>query len=265
MTTYPFETKDFLGRSLCLQTPPQRIVSLVPSQTELLFDLGLATNIVGVTSFCVHPKAARKEKVVVGGTKNPKIERIRELKPDLVLGNKEENQLEHIEKIADFAPVWLSDIVTPNDNERLIRQVGELTNRRREALTLITEMQAAFTSLPAPQEPLPTALYLIWRKPYMAAGSDTFISHMLPYAGFRNVLSQTRYPECSPEEMKRLQPDVVLLSSEPYPFKERHISEIRQWLPEADIQLVDGEFFSWYGSRMRKAPAYFKAFFKKKT
>lgn len=257
MPTYPFQTTDFLGRALTLSAAPQRIVSLVPSQTELLFDLGLEDYVVGITSFCVHPPVARQQKTVIGGTKNPKIERIRALKPDLVIANKEENVAEHIHAIAEFAPVWVSEVANLADNQRMITEVGALTNREAAANRINNAIAEAFDNLPKIREPS-RALYLIWRKPYMAAGGDTFINAMLEEAGFQNVLDrQHRYPECTLEQMRTLQPEVVLLSSEPYPFRERHIKELQQELPDATILLVNGELFSWYGSRMQKAPAYF--------
>ena len=238
--------------------PPQRIVSLVPSQTELLFDLGLGERVVGVTKFCLHPTEARQCATVIGGTKNFDFEKIAALRPDLILGNKEENYQEGIEQLAGAYPVWLSDIATLPDAIAMIRQVGLLTGTATRANALATDIAASFVNLSAVQPPLTTA-YFIWRKPYMVAAADTFIDDMLHRAGFLNVFAdQQRYPEITPAQLAAAQPKQILLSSEPYPFREKHLEEFRDICPEATVRLVDGELFSWYGSRLRHSGAYFR-------
>lgn len=250
---------DHLGRPVAVPAAPQRIISLVPSQTELLFDLGVGPRVVGVTKFCIHPKEARKSAVVIGGTKQFDFEKIAALTPDLIIGNKEENYAGGIDQLAAHYPVWLSDIVTLNDAQRMIRDVGVLVNAEFEAVALTTEIGTGFGALRATSTG-PRTLYLIWRNPWMGAGAGTFIHEMLTVGGFRNVLAERpRYPELTPEDFAALCPDVVLLSSEPYPFKRKHLEELAVLCPGARIELVDGEPFSWYGSRLRHTPAYLRA------
>lgn len=249
---------DQMGRQVELAWPPRRIVSLVPSQTELLHSLGLAQEVVGITKFCVHPEGWRKQKQVVGGTKTPHLEAIRALQPDLIIGNKEENEQSSIEALAQEFPVWMSDIYTLADALEMMRMLGEVTGREAAAQQLASTIHQRFMSLPRPGVS-PKVLYLIWRKPWMAAGSQTFIHQMLESCCFTNVIAeQLRYPELSEEAMQALEPDLVFLSSEPYPFKEKHLAELQALLPQAKLLLVDGELFSWYGSRLLQAPAYFR-------
>lgn len=250
---------DQLGRQVEIPLHPSRIVSVVPSQTELLFDLGLDNKTVGVTWFCIHPKEKVKGKAKVGGTKNLKLDVIRELRPDLIIANKEENERKQIEALAKEFPVWVSDINSIEDSLVMITSLGELTDKAAEAKKISDAITEGFSNLPT-APPLKT-IYLIWREPYMSIGRDTFIHHILEKCGLRNVLdSQSRYPELSIEQIKKLQPELVLLSSEPYPFKDKHIEELQNILPSARIMLVDGEIFSWYGSRLIQAADYLKSF-----
>ncbi|UOR03919.1 helical backbone metal receptor [Hymenobacter aerilatus] len=254
----PLTVTDQLGRRVVVPFPPQRIVSLVPSQTELLFDLGLSERVVGVTKFCIHPPEARQSAVVIGGTKNFDFEKIAALQPDLILGNKEENYREGIEELAASYPVWISDIATLFDALTMIRQVGLLTGTAARATALATEIENSFASLSATQPPLPTA-YFIWRKPYMVAAANTFIDDILRRAGFVNIFAgQQRYPKITPAQLAAAQPQQILLSSEPYPFREKHLEEFRILCPTATVRLVDGELFSWYGSRLRYSAAYLR-------
>lgn len=239
---------------------PKRIISLVPSQTELLYDLGLENRIVGITKFCVHPKTARQNKKVVGGTKNIHIERIKALKPDIILCNKEENTKEIVQSCSEIAPVHVSDIYDLNDAISLISTYGRIfycKEKARDLIQKITQEQARFEHSIRAKKSIKVA-YFIWRKPWMVAADHTFINHLLSVNNFHNVFSdQKRYPEISLAELQQLKPEYVLLSSEPYPFKESHIAEMKHSLPEAKIILVDGEMFSWYGSRLKKAFVYF--------
>ncbi|EMR00798.1 helical backbone metal receptor [Cesiribacter andamanensis] len=248
---------DQMGREIRLPWPPRRIISLVPSQTELLYHLGLEEQVVGITKFCVHPPHWRKQKTLVGGTKTLHPELIRQLQPDLIIGNKEENEQQAIESLATEFPVWMSDIACLEDALEMMRRVGEITGRAEASEKLVSEVIRAFAALPAMESR--SALYLIWRKPWMGVGHSTFIHQMLTLIGLRNVLEdQARYPELSEAELQRLNPEVVLLSSEPYPFQEKHLAELQALLPQSRLLLVDGELFSWYGSRLLQAPAYFK-------
>ena len=247
---------DHLGNTIDLSETPKRIISLVPSQSELLWDLGLQDEIVGITKFCIHPHEMFKCKTRVGGTKTIDIEKIRSLKPDLIIGNKEENEHSQIVELQKEFKVWMSDIYNLSDVYKTIKDIGELVNKNNESLLLISNIKKSFSLLKKHNK---SALYLIWKNPYMAAGKATFIGDLLNEIGLNNVLENNdlRYPELLIEGIKQLNPDVILLSSEPFPFKEIHISEIKKHLPNKTIQLVDGELFSWYGSRLLKSAAYF--------
>ena len=249
---------DQLGYKISIPFPPKRIISLVPSQTELLADLGLDSKVVGITKFCVHPKSWQKSKTIVGGTKNFRFDIIESLKPDLIIGNKEENYQEGIDQLKSKYPVWMSDIVTLNDAFAMVDQVGELTNTTERATDLLVQIKKSFSTI----EKLPPlrTLYLIWQKPWMGAAPGTFIHELMTTAGFVNCLSQyTRYPELDEEKIKALSPDLILLSSEPFPFVQKHVSELDSIFPNTRIALVDGEMFSWYGSRLKKFSEYLKS------
>lgn len=246
---------DQLDRPIFLPKPPERIISLVPSQTEMLVDLGLKDQIVGITKFCVHPKGLLEEKTIIGGTKNYRLDVIESLEPDLVIGNKEENDRSSIEELAKTYPVWMSDIYSFEDSLDMIESLGKVLLRKNEAKKISDQLRKDFMIKPVIKG---KAVYLIWNKPLMAAGSKTFINEMLPWAGFENVIKEERYPELSKEGLKELNPDYILLSSEPFPFKKKHLDEFALLFPEAKIQIVDGEMFSWYGTRLLKSKEYFE-------
>ncbi|MGM9478459.1 helical backbone metal receptor [Pedobacter sp. GSP4] len=254
---------DQLGREITLNFPPKRIISVVPSQTELLFGLGLDKEIIGLTKFCIHPIEKFAERTKVGGTKKLNIDLIKDLKPDLIIGNKEENTQADIEELAQYFPVWMSDIFNLEDAMKTIGQIGELVDRQPEASYLNHLISAGFNDLKtlALQHQLAKKVaYLIWRKPYMAAGKNTFIDDILLTNGMTNVINQERYPVVTLDELKASNCELIMLSSEPYPFAEKHIEEIQAAIPDAKIMLVDGEMFSWYGSRLVKAVQYFFEF-----
>jgi ABC-type Fe3+-hydroxamate transport system substrate-binding protein len=246
---------DHLSRTIFLPNPPERIVSLVPSQTELLVDLGLEDRIVGVTKFCVHPTYLRKSKTIVGGTKNYRFDVIEQLQPDLIVGNKEENDQAGIEKLAAMYPVWMSDVVDLKDSLRMIFDLGVITGTEIKALEIVAKIES---SLAIPLRLKGTCIYLIWENPKMAAGKSTFIDFMLSFAGFENLILAERYPMIGENELIELSPEYLLLSSEPFPFGERHLENFQKLLPKAEILLVDGEMFSWYGTRLLYAMDYFK-------
>jgi ABC-type Fe3+-hydroxamate transport system substrate-binding protein len=254
---------DQLENVIELDSYPRRIISLVPSQTELLSDLGLDEEIIGITKFCVHPNGWFTTKTRVGGTKTVNIEKVKSLRPDLIIANKEENVKEQIEELKRIAPVYVSDISNVQDALQMIADVGNLTNRSEKATALINQITSGFLQLSSvicqlSTPPIKTA-YLIWKDPYMAAGSDTFINDLLERCGFENVFNKfTRYPEIEITQLSSLNCQLLLLSSEPYPFKQKHINELQPHLPDARIILADGEMFSWYGSRLLHAMDYFK-------
>lgn len=248
---------DQLNRAINLPAIPKRIISVVPSQTELLFYLGLDAEIVGITKFCIHPADKFKTVAKVGGTKQLNIDQIKLLKPDLIIANKEENEQSQIEELSHVCPVWISNINDLDEALAMISSVGALVNRQTEAESLRAEIIKRFSTFPFPQLNLRVA-YLIWRKPYMIAARQTYINSLLEMCGLMNVFDAARYPEVSIQELVLAKPDVIFLSSEPYPFKQKHIDEFLELLPQAKVILVDGEMFSWYGSRLLQAPAYFR-------
>ena len=240
--------------------PPQRIISLVPSQTELLFDLGLNKEVVGITKFCIHPNEWFRSKKRIGGTKQLNLSAIRELQPGLIIANKEENLQQQVEELEKEFPVWISDIGNLQDACDMIRMIGELVDKNQRAREISADIMKRFVQLDSIAENYehPRTTYLIWKDPLMTVGGDTFINDMMNYAGFKNVFGdQYRYPITSFEELNSLQCELLLLSSEPFPFKQVHADEIQKHLPNTNIALVDGEMFSWYGSRLQYAPAYF--------
>ena len=251
---------DQLNRTIELPANPQRIVSLVPSQTELLHYLGLGDRVVGITKFCIHPEEWYRSKPRVGGTKKYHFDRIEALQPDLIIGNKEENEQEQIEQLMERYPVWMSDIFDLPDALNMIEAIGRLCSREEKAAELRSEIEHRFAQLQPLAQPLRTA-YFIWRKPWMLAGGNTFINTMLQRMGLQNCFAdqESRYPEVSEEALAAANPQVLLLSSEPYPFKEQHIAELRAMCPTAEIRLVDGELFSWYGNRLLHTASYLSA------
>lgn len=248
---------DQMGRQLRVPLHPRRIISLVPSQTELLFYLGQNENIVGITKFCIHPEEQFRKKTKVGGTKQLKPDLIAQLKPDLIIANKEENERSQIEMLEQKYPVWISNIYTLKDALEMIVQIGRLVNRESKGMELVTKIEKEFSYLEQTKI-CPKVAYFIWRKPWMVAGRNTFINHLLQRAGFKNVFeSLQRYPEIESAQLEKAAPDVILLSSEPYPFKDKHRKEIQELCPKAVIILVDGELFTWYGNRLLQSATYF--------
>ena len=249
---------DQTGRLITIQKFPSKIISVVPSQTELLHSLSLNNETIGITKFCVHPNDWFKTKTRVGGTKTLNLPLIRSFKPDIIFANKEENEELQVKELCHEFPVYISDIKILDDALKMIADVGMLTNRSTQSKELIENIKINFTKL-VPEKKI-RACYLIWQKPYMAAGGDTFINDMMKRCGLINVMAdKNRYPQISIEELNSLNCELLLLSSEPFPFKEKHIAEIKYWGFKGEILLVDGEMFSWYGSRLLKAPAYFQS------
>lgn len=251
--------KDQLHRTVYLPEIPSRIVSLVPSQTELLVDLGLRDRIVGITHFCVHPRNIRKTATRVGGTKQIRIQKIKKLNPDFILCNKEENTEEMVRQLEEVAPVWVTDMYNIPDCNEMILQLGKVFQVEAKAKEIVDEINVAkegFLNF-IKDKPTRKVLYIIWKEPYMAVGRNTFIQELLDLNKFENVISNldSRYPEISFSAYNDV--DLILLSTEPYPFKETHAVELRKKLKQ-NVKIVDGEFFSWYGSRLIKAFDYFK-------
>lgn len=248
---------DQLNRKIQISYPPKRIVSTVPSQTELLFDLGINEEVVGITKFCIHPEEWFKTKTRIGGTKKLNFDKIKSLQPDLIIANKEENTKDEIEELAKHFPVWISDVKTVEDANGMIRSIGEITGKFDEANNIASKIEASFKRL-RKVKPGKKLAYLIWREPWMLAGKNTFISSILSTIGFENIALQLegRYPEISAKKLKEINPQYIFLSSEPYPFCEKHYLELLEICPNAQVKLVDGELFSWYGSRLLQTVDY---------
>ena len=254
-----FSSTDQLGNTIEINFPPKRIISLVPSQTELLFDLGLEEEVVGVTRFCIHPKVKVKGKPKIGGTKNFDIEKIKALQPDLIIGNKEENYEEGIVELQKYFPVWLSDNFTLEDSYAMMSEVARITNREKQGQEIIEEIKSSFSKLSTTNRQPSTVAYFIWRKPYMVAAKNTFIDSLLNIFGVKNVFEDTeRYPEINTVLLAERKPDFIFLSSEPYSFAEKHFEEFKAFCPSAKVVLVDGEMFSWYGTRLKHTAKYFE-------
>ena len=249
---------DQLDHTIQLDSFPKRIISIVPSQSELLWDLGLRDELCGITKFCVHPKLMYETINRVGGTKTLNLDLIKSLNPDLIIGNKEENEQSQIIELQKYYPVWMSDIVNLKDSLKMIELLGDLTNTAEKAMQIKNGIELSFLSLK--QKPK-SVLYLIWKNPYMAAGKATFIGDMLAKMGLVNVIKDPngRYPEITIEEIKTLKPDYIFLSSEPFPFNEKHSIDFKKELPNSKPMVVDGELFSWYGSRLLKSAEYFNS------
>jgi ABC-type Fe3+-hydroxamate transport system substrate-binding protein len=239
---------------------PKKIICLVPSLTELLASMGLVDETIAITKFCVHPEEWFQSKIKIGGTKNANIEKIISLQPGLIICNKEENVKDQITLLAEQFPVYLSDVSTYNNALTTIKEIGTITGKLEETDTLIKKITQAFDDTTALSTNKLSTAYLIWKEPYMTVGGDTFISSMMDKAGLDNIFkNETRYPIISIANLVALKPQLILLSSEPYPFAAKHIEEMKVFFPNTKILLADGEMFSWYGSRMLYAADYFKS------
>jgi ABC-type Fe3+-hydroxamate transport system substrate-binding protein len=240
---------------LRLDKPAERIVSVVPSQTELLSYLGLEKEVVGITKFCIHPDKWFRSKQRVGGTKTLKFEAIEALQPDLILANKEENTQSEIEFLQERYNVYCSDISNLDEAHQMIENVGTLSGKEQKAKSLVQQLRESSKHFPTLSGKV---LYFIWNNPYMVVGNATFIGHVMEKIGLENVLEDesARYVELTTEQIKDLNPDYLLLSSEPFPFQEKHAIPIEKELGIKTV-LVDGEIFSWYGSRMLEMNHYF--------
>ena len=250
------EIKDQMNRTIRLAETPKRIVSLVPSQTELLFDLGCDNTVVGITKFCIHPNEWFLSKTRVGGTKKVDFQKIAALNPDLIIANKEENSRKDIERLAEKYPVYISDIFDPTDAFGMMHDLGLILNKREKVDRLVSQLKEDLKSIPQMKG---SVLYFIWKNPYMVAGKNTYINSILELIGLENAIvdETSRYPDLSIEEIVKINPTHIFLSSEPYPFKEEDITFLTE-RAGAKVQIVDGEIFSWYGSRMLAMKAYFQ-------
>ena len=249
---------DQLLRKLEFDAFPNRIVSLVPSLSELIWDLGLQEQLVGITKFCIHPEEMHNTILRVGGTKNPSIEKIRHLKPDLIVANKEENTLETISQLEKEFNVYVSDVNDLNSAYQMISDLGKICNRSNESFMLNKSIQSEFDKIIKVKNL--RIVYLIWKNPLMCVGGSNFINSLLQELGLENCFSEIhRYPSISLEDIKKTKPDFLFLSSEPYPFTSSDFIDFKSQMPDLKMILVNGEYFSWYGSRMKKAATYFNS------
>jgi ABC-type Fe3+-hydroxamate transport system substrate-binding protein len=247
---------DDAGRRHRPAGPEARIVSLVPSITELLFDLDLGPQVVGRTAFCVHPRGAVRRARSVGGTKQVNLARIATLAPTHVVVNVDETPRQLAETLAGLGlTVVVTHPLAPRDNLRLYRLLGRLFGRRDRAEALCGRFEAAYREVVAAASTLPSrrVLYLIWKDPWMTIAADTYIAGILALVGWQPVAAGAggRYPVVTLGEALLAKADLVLFSSEPFPFGERHLKDFRRAFPaHADkAAMIDGALVSWYGSR----------------
>ena len=257
------KTTDHLCRKFSFRKPPERIVSLVPSISELIWDLGMEKELVGITRFCVNPREMFKTKTRVGGTKEIKMDRLNKASPDLIVANKEENTREMVGELEKQYPVYVTDVCDFESALKMIEDVAALCNKEKKGFAISKKIREECdyykSDFKFGKQSGPRVAYLIWKDPWMTVGGDTFVSEMLRLAGFENVFgNQKRYPETSLEELRAMQTDYLFLSSEPFPFREKHVVEIQETLPDTRIELVDGEMFSWYGTRLLRSFDYFR-------
>jgi ABC-type Fe3+-hydroxamate transport system substrate-binding protein len=251
------QRQDSLGRWVTVPVEPKRIVSLCPSQTETLFALGLEGRLVGRTRYCIHPAEKVATLSVVGGTKKVDPSLIQSLRPDLIIAEKEENTREDVECLAEIAPVYVTKNESWEEALDTIHRLGIVTGTLDRAGRLIEEIEATWATVPWALR-LMRVLYLVWRKPYMAAGSLTFIDAVMRRLGWENVAATLsgRYPII--EDPSQLRPEIVLLCSEPYPYKAQHVPEVQALWPEARVEVVRGDYFAWYGARLIEAARYMR-------
>lgn len=252
------KVKDHLGRTIEYPFPPNKIISLAPAITNTMYALNLESEIVGRTRFCIHPKDKIEQAINIGGTKDLKLERIHELKPDLIIAEKEENTKEMVETLEQFYPVYVFEVQTINDALNMIVDLGAIVNRKDNAEILVKKISTAFLNLPNKNGK--KAAYMIWQKPYMVVGKDTYIQSMLQKLGFSNpfIHFHGRYPEVTMEDLRMAELDYLFLATEPYPFREQHLEEMRDLLPNTEPIILDGEMF-WYGINMLEAVTYFQS------
>lgn len=260
MTKFPLVLTDPIGTKHHFEKVPCRIVSLVPSQTELLVDLGLETELVGITKFCVHPSHLLKTKTIIGGTKKVNFQKIAALKPDIIIANKEENTPEMVAELSKICAVWVCNTRNSADLLKMIVDLGQIFNLPKNATIWIEKIRSAQHNFEQfmIDKSFKKVAYLIWANPYMVAANETFINEMLVLNKFENVFqNQNRYPEVTLKQLASKNPDLILLSSEPFPFQEKQLREIQQF-SNAKIIFVNGELFSWHASRIVIAFDYFK-------
>jgi ABC-type Fe3+-hydroxamate transport system substrate-binding protein len=230
-----------------------RVVSCVPSLSELAEELSPGC-LAGRTRYCIAPSSISKVSKI-GGTKDLDVASIIRINPDLVLSVKEENEKCQIEELnAAGIPVEVFDIRTLKDAIAMVIRCGSLLGNEEMAGLLASEMQQLADQ---PKLQRGTVLYFIWKNPWMVAGRETFIGNLLELCGYENLAAEgTRYPQLQDEELLKLNPGTIFLSSEPYPFREKHRKVFLNNFPNSPVYCVDGSIFSWYGRRTTLLPSY---------
>lgn len=256
------KTVDQLGRSLQYTFPPKKIVSLAPALTDTMYGLELEEEIVGRTRFCIHPHDKVNKALNIGGTKEIKLDRIHQLKPDLIIAEKEENTKEIVEELEQHYPIYVFEVQTVADAFQMMSDLGKVTDRVKQAQQLSQDIEVLFKDLPRAQGK--RIAYVIWKRPYMVVGKHTYIQSLLETMSFINPFTQFegRYPEVTVHDLKAADLDYLFLATEPYPFRKKDIEPMARLLPDVQPIIVDGEMF-WYGVKMLEAVPYFKRVFSK--
>ena len=249
---YPLAIQDQMENHIKFDSAPKRIVSLVPSISEYLADLELEEQVVGITKFCIKPIIWHQNKPKVGGTKTLYLDKIADLKPDLIIANKEENTFEQIKTLQKIYNTYISDVTTTDDMYTMMKHIGFITNRVNKSIDWINLTKEKISKLRSQMDTTRKAYYLVWNDPIMVAGNNTFINTTLKLFGFQNAEKLDRYPKKLKTELQDSDFDCILLPTEPFPFKLQHKLMYQKIFPNKQIELVDGEQFSWYGSRLAK-------------
>ncbi|MBS1652745.1 MAG: ABC transporter substrate-binding protein [Bacteroidetes bacterium] len=249
---------DQIGNKLFFKKIPTKIISLVPSISEYLWDLDLQKELVGITKFCIKPNKMFQAIQKIGGTKNVNFLAIEKIQPDLIIANKEENTKQDIEELQKKYTVYVSDINNFDEMYQMMNDVASITYKENEALKIISKIKLDLLHTKGAFNQLKIA-YFIWQNPYMLAGNNTFINFIIEHLGLKNIAYQfNRYPELTHEQIIQLNPQILFLSTEPYPFTEKHIKNFNSIFKNSNAIIVDGEMFSWYGSRLLHLKNYIK-------
>ena len=251
---------DQMGRNTQIDNPPERIVSLVPSITELLFELGLENKLQGRTKFCMHPQDRVEKVQTIGGVMGLNYHKLQKIKPDLILGSKEENGMNEINEVNKEYPVWVSNVENLDDALEMIHTIGEICQVSEKAKEIIEKIRKEFEKLKEIPEGVIRGAYLVWKNPLYTINKNTFIHDMLKRSGIENVFAdkEEAYPKILEKEIQDRKPDYIFLPSEPYNFTMKEANEFKKKFPNSEIKQVNGEYFSWYGSHLLNAPSYFK-------
>jgi len=254
---------DQIGNNVNLKTYPNKIISLVPSITELLFDLGLDKKVIGITPYCVHPEDKVQSIVKIGGPHKIDLQKIKDLQPDIIFASKEENLKEEVEELVKQYPVYVSDVKNLTEAIEMISQIGTITGTDKIAKKIGGHIQKQFGDLKEITKANKTACYLVWNEPMITVNKNTFIHEMMQFAGFSNVFADNaeRYPKINPTDIKNKKPGYIILSTEPFSFTNEHVAKFKSEYPFSKVLLLDGEKFAWYGSHLLKTPDYFKQLF----